>query len=82
MENDVEKLNEYRKQIKQQVPFVDKRPFSHNIINVTLQVISNRFGHEEANRAIDDFGLSELGWEKVDVAASSKLSAKRKSIIR
>ena len=41
------------------------KPYSHNIIGLTLNGIAGEFGMAEANRAIRDFGLEELGWREV-----------------
>lgn len=57
-------LDEWREQIKNNAPHVDTKSHSHNIITICLQAISNHFGTDEANKAIDDFNLGELGWEK------------------
>jgi len=55
-------LEDWRATIKKEVRFVGKKPFSHNIINLTLSAINSQFGKEEANRAVVDFGLERLGW--------------------
>lgn len=58
-------LKELRKQIEKEVPYVDIKPYSHNIIGLVLMQISQQFGKEEANRAIEDFDLESMGWRKV-----------------
>jgi len=57
-------LKELRAQIKKEVPYVDIKPYSHNIIGLVLMQIAKEFGKDEANKAIDDFGLVNLGWRK------------------
>ncbi|MHC4296436.1 MAG: hypothetical protein ACYS7Y_03975 [Planctomycetota bacterium] len=57
-------LDEYREQIGKNAPWVDRKSHSHNIINLCLLAINENFGKEEANKAIDDYNLEELGWEK------------------
>ena len=57
-------LQEWRQEIKREVPFVGVKPYSHNIINISLQAIAERFGREEANKAIRDFHLEKLGWKE------------------
>jgi len=57
-------LKELRAGIKKEVPYVDLKPFSHNIISIGLMIIAKEYGKEEANKAIRDFGLDELGWRE------------------
>jgi len=42
--------------------FVDIRPYSHNIISLTLKIVSDKLGQEEANELIIMCDLEELGW--------------------
>ncbi len=60
-------LDELREQIERQVPNVGLKPYSNDIIALALGLIERDYGHEEANTAIEDFGLEELGWSKVDL---------------
>lgn len=52
--------------IEKEVPYVDLKPYSHNIIGLVLSKINGTFGREEANKAIRDFGLEDLGWHQMD----------------
>ncbi len=58
------RLEELREDIKRERKYVDKKPYSHNIISITLLIIAKEFGKEEANKAITDFKLINLGWQK------------------
>jgi hypothetical protein len=58
-------LKDWRETIESEVDFVDVKPYSHNIISLALQAISKMWGKEEANKAIDEFQLEDLGWKKV-----------------
>ena len=60
-----DKLKWLRERIEREAPFVGIKPYSHNIIGLTLNGIAGEFGVTEANRAIRDFGLEELGWREV-----------------
>lgn len=60
-------LDELRGQIERQVPNVGLTPYSNDIIALALGLIERDYGHAEANRAIEDFGLDVLGWSKVDL---------------
>jgi hypothetical protein len=63
-------LGQWRTRIKREAPYVDVKPYSHNIISLVLSAIAKEYGQAEANRAIEDFGLEELGWNKVEEVKS------------
>ncbi len=50
--------------LEKEVPFVDLKPYSHNIVGITLGIAAKRFGNEYANSLIDKFKLESLGWNK------------------
>lgn len=55
-------LSELIKAIKAEIPYVDRKPYSHNIISLNLRMIDADFGMKAANRVIRDLGLNRLGW--------------------
>jgi len=55
-------LEELRQSIKEERQYVDKKPYSHNIISLRLQQIFEDYGKVETNKAIKDFKLDKLGW--------------------
>lgn len=55
-------LGELRQRIIDEIPFIDVKPYSHNIIGIVLQQIADGFGHEEALKAIKELGLDKKGW--------------------
>jgi len=57
-------LKELRANIKKEIPYVDLKQFSHNIISINLMIIAKEYGKEEANKAIRDLKLDELGWKE------------------
>jgi hypothetical protein len=59
-----ETLNDYINDIKKERKYVDRKPYSHNIISYTLKIIAEKFGKIEANKVIRELGLTELGWEE------------------
>jgi len=58
------RLIELYARIEEEVEFVDIKQYSHNIISCNLRIISKEFGYNKANEAIDEFGLTSLGWKK------------------
>jgi hypothetical protein len=58
-------LNDWIRAIENEVMFVNVRPYSHNIINISLQAIAENYGREAANKVIEDQDLERLGWHKV-----------------
>jgi hypothetical protein len=40
------------------------RPYSHNIIRLTLAEIDKRFGRPAANKAVRDFNLEDKGFNE------------------
>jgi hypothetical protein len=59
-------LKDWRAVIEREEPYVDVKPYSHNIISIALQAIAKDWGQEKANKAIRDFGLEKLGWSEID----------------
>ena len=57
-------LEEARQKIRDEVGFVDIKPYSHNIIGFVLLSVSKEHGKKQANELIDEFKLEELGWKK------------------
>jgi hypothetical protein len=60
-----ERLMELYARIEREVEFIDIKQYSHNIISLNLRIISKEFGYNIANEAIDEFGLTLLGWSHV-----------------
>ncbi len=52
------------KKITDEIPWVDIKPFSHNIISLQLTLLSEHYGQEEANKLIRNTKLIELGWSE------------------
>ena len=57
-------VKEWRADIKKEVPYINIKPFSHNIVGICLGAIAKEYGKEQADKAIDDFQLEQLGWRK------------------
>ncbi len=52
----------YNRLIEEQVPYIDIKPYSHNIISLYLQAITEKLGYDEYNETIEKFDLEEKGW--------------------
>ncbi len=50
------------KKIKQEIPFIDVKPFSHNIISLELRLLEEKFGEEEVYNLINSTDLKYKGW--------------------
>jgi hypothetical protein len=57
-------LNGWKHSILKEIPYVDIKQYSHNIISLALGAIARGWGKPVANAVIDEFGLSLLGWHK------------------
>jgi len=59
-------LKKARKVIKKEKPYIDIKPYSHNIISLILQHVSKTCGNKYANQLIDEFYLTHYGWSRVE----------------
>jgi hypothetical protein len=75
MRQPIEKVQDARDRISETIEQGGK--FTHNIIGLTLQQVAGKFGKSEANKLVDEFGLTELfGINKVEeVMAETKLKS-------
>lgn len=48
--------------IKKEIPFVDVKPFSHNIINLELNILEEVAGEQAVIELIKTTQLKNLGW--------------------
>jgi hypothetical protein len=70
-----QKLKLLYDKIEKEVDYIDVKPFSRNIVSLVLREISEEFGQDRANEAIEHFNLElfehfdlELfGWSKVEL---------------
>jgi hypothetical protein len=58
------KLQLLRDKIFAERRFVDKKPYSHNIVSLLLMQINEDFGKKQANAAIRELKLDKLGWRE------------------
>jgi len=56
------KLANHINTIKAEIPYVDIKPYSHNIINLTLASVAEQFGDEQAKKIIASTELKYMGW--------------------
>ena len=60
--SDKMKLDKMTMKILHEIPYIDIKPFSHNIISLELRLVSEQFGQDVANQLIEHFGLDTKGW--------------------
>ena len=48
--------------IKAEIPYIDKRLYSHNIINIELNILGERYGEEEVVELVKHTDLRKKGW--------------------
>ena len=48
--------------IKQEIPFIDVKPFSHNIISLELRLLEEKYGEKEVYNLINSTDLKYKGW--------------------
>ena len=57
-------LDELRDRIRWEVPYVGRKPYSHNIVRIILAEIEKTYGRAEANKAVRDFKLESKGFNQ------------------
>tara|TARA_R100001443_G_scaffold12138_1_gene21640 strand:- start:71 stop:262 length:192 start_codon:yes stop_codon:yes gene_type:complete len=57
-------LKELRNEIQEYVNTIHIKPYSSNLISLTLRQIDEKFGVEKASETIDIFNLETLGYRK------------------
>lgn len=70
-------LKEIKLEIDSEKRFIEKKPFSHNVISMNLRVIANKFGKKKANQVIKELGLEELGWKQEKVKKARPITNKK-----
>ncbi len=61
-----EAIEKCRQTIEREIDYVDIKPYSHNIIGLSLSALASETDNETANAMIDEFDLETLGWSKVE----------------
>ena len=61
MDNCKEYLKLLRK-VVEEIPYIDVRPYSHNIISLNLRIIEQKFGTRAVEAIIEMTDLRDLGW--------------------
>ena len=55
-------LRKAMQKLDSEVPNLGIKPFSHNIIGLTLSAVADQYGDVVANELIQDYGLEKHGW--------------------
>lgn len=56
-------FEELKQTIDNEIDYVDVKPYSHNIISITLRQIDEKFGKNKVIEIFDYYNLQELGWK-------------------
>ena len=68
-------LEELKSMIREESPFIAKKPYSIHIVNMALIIIGNEYGNEEASKIVEELKLDDKGWKVfVDRAKDSPIS--------
>lgn len=62
----IARLYQLKGMIEKEIPFVDIKPFSHNIISMELRMVKAEFGKVVANNMVIQLGLDKMGWSVED----------------
>ncbi len=62
MEGKTHTLQYYIEKIEDEIPYIDIKKYSHNIITLYLQAIDNNYGTDKANEVIKELKLNTMGW--------------------
>lgn len=55
-------FNELVVKIFSELPYINIKPYSHNIISITLLIIENEYGEKKAIDAMKICRLDKVGW--------------------
>ena len=55
-------LSDLQKEIGREVKYLDKKPYSHNIISLDLRIIDKDYGKHAAIETMKKFKLNKHGW--------------------
>ncbi len=61
-DKEIPTLEELFDKVEEQAEWLDIKPYSHNIIGLTLQMIDDYYGTHEVINAIYDNDLEDKGW--------------------
>ena len=67
------KVGKIIKKIKEEIPFVDVRPYSHNIIGLQLTMLEDLAGKEAVFELVRTTELRNLGWAYVLAGMTSEV---------
>ncbi len=59
-----ERLAELRRRIANESRYIGIKPYSHNIVRLTLSEIGRNFSVAEANRAVREYRLESKGFNQ------------------
>lgn len=58
----ISKKQKIIEKILEEIPFVNIKPYSHNIIGLELRILEENYGKEEVIKLVENTQLKNLGW--------------------
>ncbi len=67
-----DRLAELRAAIQRERPYIGKKPYSHNIVRLTLAIIEKEFGRAAANETVRKYKLEAKGFNEEPINDEEK----------
>ena len=85
MENDeninIPSLEELKSIIREEAPFIAKKPYSIHTVNISLILMASKYGEEEVESIINELNLDKKGWEDfLERSQDSEISQKERNL--
>ena len=56
-------LEELKSILREEAPFIAKKPYSMHIVNFSLILMADKYGQGQVDKIIKELGLDKKGWE-------------------
>ena len=62
-DTNIPSLEELKSILREEAPFIAKKPYSMHIVNFSLILMEDKYGQEQVEKIIKELGLDKKGWE-------------------